>query len=238
MIVSCWTIIHHAVAPVRQVAIRAGHVARRIINPAGPHAAQTVHHIATGAGRTRTWVELVCKYIPAAVVGGGLVAIHPLNPARLPTPPEPIIQTAPPTTSGPLQPAAPVMPELFDPAPVPVEPTDERPATPPTFGAGPPGNAIPEPPSGGLLLGGIACLLLICSALRRTRPDASCSPGCGEPLPRQTHLIHPVLWPVAAVHQRPAKAANTSVCGSAKRFAAMRKAASVTRSGICGDSRQ
>ncbi len=79
---------------------------------------------------------------------------------------------------------------------VPVEPTGPVPVGPPSVRpASPPVEAVSEPSSAGLFLGGVAGLLLIRSATRWTRPDAAGSAGGGEPGPRQPHLIgrRPVL---------------------------------------------
>jgi len=198
----CWTVIHRATTPVARVVARFGHAARHAIRPVAYRAARMPNDAAAAAGPARTWVEVVCKIVPAALVGGGLLAPYPVNPPRLPAPPAPIVQPAPPTSPWLFPPGthtAPATPVQPYPTPVPVEPTGPVPVGPPSVGpTSPPVEAVPEPSSAGLLLGGAAVLLVIRAATRRTRPHTAGSAGSaggGEPGPRQTHLIRrgPVL---------------------------------------------
>jgi hypothetical protein len=160
----CWTVINHAVAPVGQAVAHVGHAARHIIHLVTHHA---VHQAASAAGPTRSWGQLVCKFIPATMLGSAVLVPHPLNPTLLPTAPVPIVESAPPVT-----------PWLF--------PTGSpgAPIAPSIVGQVPPVNAIPEPFSSGLLLGGVVWLLLIRSASRRIRPGASGPLLGGEPRSR------------------------------------------------------
>ena len=175
----CWTIIHHAAAHVARSAARIAHAAYHAIGPAH-RAARLPHHAATFVGQPHTWVELVCKVVPAAVAGSGLLAPHPANPPRPPEPPPAIVQPAPQVfpwlfpPGSPTPPATPVQPY---PTPVPVE----EPSTTgsaitvltPVEPASPPVAPIPEPSSAGLLLGGATGVLLIRLATRRTLPDGA-----------------------------------------------------------------
>jgi hypothetical protein len=168
MTTTCWTIIHHAAAPVARSAARIAYAARQAISPGTHRAAHLSHHAATAAARSHTWVEVVCKVIPAAIAGSGLLAPHPANPPRLPDPPPAIVQPAPPVfpwlfpPGSPTTPTTPVQPY---PTPVPVaEPSSTGSVIavlPPVEPAAPPIEAAPEPSSVDLLLGGVAGLLLI-----------------------------------------------------------------------------
>ena len=70
----CWTIIHHAAAHVARSAARIDHAAYHAIGPAH-RAARLPHHAATFVGQPHTWVELVCKVVPAAVAGSGVASL-------------------------------------------------------------------------------------------------------------------------------------------------------------------
>jgi hypothetical protein len=169
----CWTIIHRAASPVVKTAARLGHVTGRFIHPVAYRAARAAHHVATAAGPSRTWVEVVCRVIPAAVVGGGLLAPHPVNPPRLPPAPAPITQpaqAAPPWLFPPGLDTVPVTPVVPYPSPFPVEPTGALPVGPPSVGPTTPVENVPEPSSAGLLLAGVAGLLLIRAVGRTARP--------------------------------------------------------------------
>jgi hypothetical protein len=204
MTTTCWTIIHHAAAPVARGAARVAHAAYRIVRPAH-RAAHLPRHAAPAVGPPHGWVEVVCRIVPAAIAGSGLLAPTPADPPRQPQPPPAIVQPAPPEfpwlfpPSSPTAPATPVQPY---PTPVPVEATSttgsELTVSPPAEPASPPVEPIPEPSSVGPLLGGAAGVLLIRLATRRTLPDGAPdgdgSAGGGEPAPSQAHLVgrHPV----------------------------------------------
>lgn len=190
----CWTVIHHAAAP---VAARVAHIARRIIGPIVHHAARVPRLAGAAVRPSHTWVELVCKVIPAAIAGGGVLAPHPANPPPLTEQRPPIVAPAPPATPWLFPPGlasalpapglaallpAPVVPY---PTPVPVEPppTGPIPAGPPPSGpipvgppwvgpASPPVETAPEPSSAGVFLAGTAGLLLIRLAARRPHGQA------------------------------------------------------------------
>jgi hypothetical protein len=167
----CWTIIHHAVAPVARAATHLAGAAGHVIGAVAGRARHLVHHGPTAVAGSHSWVELVCRAIPAAIAGGGLLVPHPANPPpRLPEPPSAIIEPGPAFAppgfspwSPPIWMVPPDMPQLSYGAP---------------FAAGPPPQAAPqsvlgsasmataaEPPGVGLVLGGAVVLLLI----RRTR---------------------------------------------------------------------
>jgi hypothetical protein len=76
----CWTVIHHAAAPVARGAAKIAHVARRIIGPAVRQGGRAAHHGSAVVTHPRVWFELVCKVVPAAVAGGGLLIPHPTGP--------------------------------------------------------------------------------------------------------------------------------------------------------------
>jgi hypothetical protein len=206
----CWTVIHHAAAPVAHGAAAVAQAARHMIGPVAHRATRLLHHAATAAVQPHTWVEVVCKLVPAAVLGGGLMAPHPVNPPQLPEPPPPIVEPAPPVSPWLFPPpSGPVTPVQPFPTPLPVEPTTGPvPIGPPSVGPVPPIESIPEPPSAGLLLGGAVCLLLVRLATRRTWPNAAGSPGGSQPGARQTHLVRcgPILRTLLGSHQHPVTA--------------------------------
>ena len=173
----CWTVFHHAAAPAARAVAYVAHVARHVFGPLAHRAVRLPHHWATVAGQPHTWVEVVCKIVPAAIVGGGLLAPHPASPPRLPAPPPPIAGQAPPA-----------MPWLFPPAPIPTTPVQPFPTPlpvqpPPATGPGstapapPPIEAILEPSSIALLLDGAVCLLAIRRVTRRGRGSQRIDPG-------------------------------------------------------------
>jgi hypothetical protein len=81
MTMICWTVMHHAVAPVKHAAHVARHVTRRVVHHTVPH---------SGAA-TRTWTELVCKVVPAAVLNGGLLLPIPATPPPVPPAAGPVV---------------------------------------------------------------------------------------------------------------------------------------------------
>jgi hypothetical protein len=186
MTTTCWTIIHHAATPVARSAARIAHAVRHSIGPqsTGPQsidpvhrAARLPHHATTAVGPPHTWVEVVCKVIPAAVAGSGLLAPHPANPPLLPAPPPAIVQPAPPAFPWLFPPGSPT------PRATPVQPYPTPALEPATTGSAitvltpvepaSPVTSIPEPSSAGLLLGAVTGVLLIRLATRRMLPDAS-----------------------------------------------------------------
>jgi hypothetical protein len=144
----CWTVLHHGGA---HLAHAARHVARPIVH----HAGRVLRHAPAVASHNHTWIEVVCKVIPAAVAGGGLLMPHPLNPPRLPAPP-PFIVPAP----------------AFSPAfPPGITFGPQIPATP--RGGGPTrAEVTPEPSSALLLIGGLAGLLLARWSTHRSASSA------------------------------------------------------------------
>lgn len=171
----CWTIVHHSVGPI-------AHVVRRALGPVVHHIARRLHHVLRVAAHPHTWIEVVCKTLPAVIIGGGLIASHPANPPPLLEPPQAVLEPAP--TFSPWFP-----PGWLTPPAMPVEPY---------AGPAPVPEVAPEPGSAGLLLGGATALLLIRLMTRRL-PHSSQRPlsvGAGdEPGRRPPTLCHPVLRP-------------------------------------------
>ena len=98
----CWTILHHTAAPVAQGAVRVTHVVRHAVGRAAHRAVRVAHRTATVSGPPRTWAEVVCKFVPAAVAGGGLLIPAPANPPRALDPPAAIVDPAPTVSPWPL----------------------------------------------------------------------------------------------------------------------------------------
>jgi hypothetical protein len=143
----CWTVIHHAAAPVR-------HVAAHLVGHGFHHTAKVAHHAISGAPRPRIWFEIVCKVLPAAVAGGGLLVPQPAGPPLPPQPPA-LIRPAPAAPLG--------LPWIGR-----IPPTiASRPITRP-----PEAVNVPEPSTAGLLLigaGGMA-LIRVAARLRHAQP--------------------------------------------------------------------
>lgn len=174
----CWTIIHHAAVP-------ANHVAHRIAGAVVRRAVHAAHHVAVAAAQPRVWIELVCKTLPAAVAGAGLLAPHPANPPQIPGSPPAIMEPAPPI--WPWHP-----PGWIAPPGLPAEPYG---------GPAPSPNRTPEPCSAGLLLIGIGGIALI--RLGR-RHGSGLTHGLQPPL-READLVGggPVARPLVYIHQDP-----------------------------------
>jgi hypothetical protein len=186
MSTTCWTIIHHAASPVANSGGRVLHAVHHFVRPIAHHAARLLHHAVTVRGSTHTWTELICKVVPAALVGGGLLAPVPANP------PQPI---APPVAPM-AQPIPAVMPWFTPPEEIPWFPSP-----PSEVGSASPDTSTPEPPSVLLLLSGGGTLLLI-RLLTRQRQDARrWSAGGAKPGSEKTQLVgrHPIRGP----HLRP-----------------------------------
>jgi hypothetical protein len=154
----CWTILHHAAAPVAQGAARVTQVVRHAVGRAAHRAVRVAHHPATLSGPVRTWAEVVCKFVPAAVVGGGLLIPAPADPPPPLDPPAAIVEPATAISSWPIAALGYTGPieSLGDIGPIgsiaPVnryEPVD------------PVAKAVPEPSSALVLLGSLGGLLLI-----------------------------------------------------------------------------
>jgi hypothetical protein len=160
----CWTIIHHAVTPAAHGATRLSRVARRFVAPVvNRRAGHVVLHAPRVAAQPRTWIQLVCKTIPAVVGGGGLLIPQPANPPRLPEPPPAIVSRGPAFTAWPLPVISDPGPPLFSWSPVNgAVPPDE----PGPLNARPVPEAAPEPSSAGLLVGSLFGLLLTRSIIR------------------------------------------------------------------------
>lgn len=217
MSVVCWTVFHNAAVSAARGTVHVVRAMRRITGPITRHAARMSHHVAHAAVPSHTWVEVVCKVIPAAVVGGGLLVPHPVNPPPLPAQPPPIVA-----------PALPSLPWLFPPGAVATYPTPVQPyptpvgaelppgtgpmlvVPPPYIGPVPPVAPAPEPSSAVLLFGGAACLLLIRLATGRTRLGTAHLPGGSQPESRKAHLVgrRPILRALLRPNQRPVPASE------------------------------
>jgi hypothetical protein len=151
----CWTILHQTAAPVAQGAARIAHALRRAVGHMAPRAVRVAHYTATVSGPPRTWAEVVCRFVPAAIAGGGLLIPVPASPPRSLDPPVAFVEPAPAISLWPIGslgytgaigflgdigPIAPV--NRYDP----VETV---------------AKAVPEPSSALVLLGGLGGLLLI-----------------------------------------------------------------------------
>ncbi len=163
MTIECWTVIHHVTEPIRRAApIR--HIVSRLVHTGKPvHTGplmHALHPVQAALPHAHTWVEIVCRALPAAAVGGGLLIPHPVD--RLPVPPVP-----PPAITAP-QPTFTQPPSFFVPIPFPrsvrfappVSPTADKPA--------PPRSVVAEPSSIALLLSSLAGLALV-PAMRQWR---------------------------------------------------------------------
>jgi len=163
MTIECWTVIHRVTEPIRHAApIR--HIVSRFAHASPPlHAKPLVHAlhpVQAALPQAHTWVATVCRALPAAAVGSGLLIPHPVD--RLPVPPVP-----PPTITAP-QPTFTPPPAFFVPIPFPqsirfappVSPTADNPALP--------RSAVAEPSSIALLLSSLAGLALV-PAMRQWR---------------------------------------------------------------------
>lgn len=186
----CWTIIHRAASPVVGGGRRVAHLLRRVAKPAVHHVAWKLHHPSAVPASSHTWAGLACKVVPAALLGGGLLAPIPANPPQ-PSPTPPIVQPIPanvpwfrlpqeiPRFASPTSEAAvpaPVTSALEDPAPfisaldvpAPVISALEDPAPViPVLEVPAPVTSAPEPSSAFLLLSGGSALLLFKSLTRQ-----------------------------------------------------------------------
>ena len=95
MSIICWTVIHHAAAPAAHTGAHMAHILRHAVHPLVHRVVRTLHHAPAATASPRTWIELVCKTIPAAVAGGGLLVPLPANPPRPPEPPPAAVVPAP-----------------------------------------------------------------------------------------------------------------------------------------------
>ncbi len=180
----CWTVIHHAAAPVARGAAKIARVAHHIIRRSVHHGAQAAYHGSGVVTHPRVWFELVCKVVPAAVAGGGLLIPHPAGllpghePPGLiqPAPPGGLIQPLPPGLTQPLPSELPavlppgvpwgwVIPPDIPSPPYYAPPTNTEVIEYPP----PPGPSIIEPSTGRLLLTALAGLLFARFAVRHVR---------------------------------------------------------------------
>lgn len=172
----CWTIIHQAISPVAAGATRIFHAAHHFLHPAVTAGVKrAVRHAPRAAARTVGWIELVCKTIPVAVGGGGLLIPQPANP---------LLPASPPAIFEPVPALSPwSSPAIFEPGSAFSSWSSSNPVVPPLPPAGPyPGpptvpKSAPEPSSAALLLGWLCGLLLTLHIIRRSSGDCHPSPG-------------------------------------------------------------
>src|SRR4051794_2676698 len=91
----CWTILHQPAAPVARGAIRIAHAARRAVSHVAHRAVRVAHHTAIAPGPSRTWAEVICKFVPAAIAGAGLLIPTPDSPPGPLDPPATIVEPTP-----------------------------------------------------------------------------------------------------------------------------------------------
>ena len=96
MALFCWTVVHelpaaivrHVARPVRHVtaatAKRVGHASHHVGHPIRPH---HVAHVIRKAAHPRRWIETVCRMVPGAMLGGGLLLAPPPATRLAPIPP-------------------------------------------------------------------------------------------------------------------------------------------------------
>ncbi len=157
----CWTIVHQAAAA---TAHGMGHATHTLKHVAGHVAHRYAHHAASVASPAHTWVEVVCKVVPAAVASGGVLLPVPANP------PPPLSAIQPPAIVQ----APPVVSPWLVPPSLPEQQYEVIPYAPGAEAV----TGIPEPGSILLLLGGGAGLLLVRhrAAASQARARRSC---CG-----------------------------------------------------------
>ncbi|HET8995982.1 MAG TPA: hypothetical protein VFN42_04880, partial [Acetobacteraceae bacterium] len=93
----------------------AGHASHHVLHAVRPHHAA---HLLGKAARPRHWVETVCRLVPGALLGGGLLLAPPPATRTAPLPqPAPMVQPLPAAWSVPLflPPPAPTQPEPLPP---------------------------------------------------------------------------------------------------------------------------
>jgi hypothetical protein len=178
MSIICWTVFYPGSPSVSHRAVRLAHTAVRHVRPIVHHANLIQHHAAKVTAQANGWFKLVCKVIPAAVVGGGaLLAPHPTTPPQLPAPPPAFAAPGPavaPGSSPPIWNFRPQTPSIPYVGPF-----------PPTMSAGGPRSAVPEPSSAAVLLAGFAGLLLLRLSIR----GLAYSSGRIQPGASQTQLL-------------------------------------------------
>lgn len=176
MITYCWTVVRHVAPRIHRHLVHLAHRSGKIF-----------HHLAKFAHHSFTPTMLVCRALPLALAGAGLLNIapteppgHPVaspayvqsvpqgqfvapyQPSGLPSYPSPFaccgVQFQPPSDPGT---KVPLPPPVTDPWP-----NGDPPGDPPgiivTTSVDPdPGNSVDEPSSGIVVLGGLASLLLL-----------------------------------------------------------------------------
>ena len=163
MTIECWTVIHRVMEPIRR-AVPIHRIARHLVHAKSPiHAAHAMH---VAAPHAHTWVEVVCRVLPAAVAAGGALIPHQ---AGLLSPHPPPAMTAPPSISAgtPATFAPPIRfapPVTFPPSVRYAPPVGPAPLDPAS-----PKSSVVEPSSLAVLLSGLAGLAFL-PAARRWHP--------------------------------------------------------------------
>jgi hypothetical protein len=151
MSIICWTEFYQGGPSVSHGVSRLVHVAGRRIRPVVHHASLTQPHVAHVTAQPLRWFKLVCKVIPAGLVGGGsLLAPHPANPPYLHLAAAPAAIVAP----------GPTIPQNWKYRPEwPF--TQSIGALPPTISMRIPPASMPEPSSAAIQFAGVSALLLL-----------------------------------------------------------------------------
>jgi hypothetical protein len=188
MSIICWTVFHPGGPSVSQGVTRLAHAAGRRIRPIVHQASVMQHQAAKVTSQPHGWFNLVCKVVPAGLVGGGALLAPPSAiPTYLPAAPPAIVAQGPPVSPGsPMtgnfrpQTRVPLSPYVASWPPTQTPPSPYVASWPPTISLGGPPIAAPEPSSAAVLLGGVAGLLLIRLSMRglaysseRIQPTAS-----------------------------------------------------------------
>lgn len=159
MPIICWTEFYPGSPSLPQHATRLANAAGRRVRPVVHHANLVQHHVANVTAAPHRLFRLVCKVVPAAVVGGGaFLALHPPIPASQPAPPPAIAVPGPAVWPG-LPPSQSLWP--LPPSTPSIQPS------PPVVSFRTPPTSAPEPSSGAIMLGGVAGLLVLRLSLQR-----------------------------------------------------------------------
>jgi len=170
----CWTVLHPGGASASHGAHHLGHAVGHVIRPIVHQSARLPRYAASAARRSHPWAQIVCKMIPGIVGGVGLLAPQPVNPLPPDRPaffaPAPALIAAGPAflvpsraaiAEGPASGASGVATRI------PGDWIDRRDIPGGSrAGAGPAPQAVPEPSTAGLMLSGIAGLLVLRIAMR------------------------------------------------------------------------
>ncbi len=158
MAIVCWTVLHHRGSAVRHGVSRLAHAGGHHAHPIVRHVGNASRHASKLAAHPNTWAEVVCKAIPAALAGGGILIPHPADLPRIPDAPPARTALGPTLLPG-FPPDVIVGPGLSAKSGAGVTRPTDPPLTPP--------ESAPEPSSAGILLGGVAGLLFLRMRLQR-----------------------------------------------------------------------